>query len=534
MAELYSHGELQHFIDGYDVQRSNWMRYVNPANSPSEQNLVACQNGPDIYFYTIRSVEPGNELLVWYSPEFTSRLCGRPYDQMDASKTKRISGDLIEADLQKPFIPEWDYLRKQARSPHSVPEMTTDKVKACDKKTDLKAPTREPKHKIQETKRDMISQPVPTQDISQHNGLNDTRENLIRPYPILPQPYKFLPPYDHSLFLPPYAPPFAPMLPVRGALRHGSAIPFPLHPFNFTYPALNPHHGIEERPLNTSPLHGATPEHSPLMKPSSEEAINLSQPTLVNTSQSPLSSPASHHGPGYKSLPYPLKKQNGKIKYECNICLKTFGQLSNLKVHLRVHNGERPFHCSDCNRRFTQLAHLQKHHLVHTGEKPHQCQVCQKRFTSTSNLKTHLRLHSGEKPYGCKVCGTSFTQYIHLKLHRRMHNTAERPHRCLRCLQGFIHRFTLELHQRTCTTDFKPESQKFQMAIELLERFDVSAEAEALSKNSSQGEVDATLEKWLAKQNEPGHRRFKDTSITTREQQQRVSVVRYCGEGTVD
>lgn len=78
--QIYRGGELQNFIDGYNVHKSNWMRYVNPARSMAEQNLVACQNNGEIYFYTMRPVEPSQELLVWYSQEFAQRLCSQQSD----------------------------------------------------------------------------------------------------------------------------------------------------------------------------------------------------------------------------------------------------------------------------------------------------------------------------------------------------------------------------------------------------------------------------------------------------------------------
>lgn len=71
---VYRPDESYEYVDAYDVSRANWMRFVCPAFSSAGQNLVACQVNGQIYFYTVRAVLPGQELLVWYCREFAQRL----------------------------------------------------------------------------------------------------------------------------------------------------------------------------------------------------------------------------------------------------------------------------------------------------------------------------------------------------------------------------------------------------------------------------------------------------------------------------
>ncbi|XP_077491939.1 histone-lysine N-methyltransferase PRDM7-like [Amblyomma americanum] len=61
-------------VDGRPLDKSNWMRYVNCAASPQEQNLVAFRRYGNIYYRTPKAVGAGEELLVWYGTAFAREL----------------------------------------------------------------------------------------------------------------------------------------------------------------------------------------------------------------------------------------------------------------------------------------------------------------------------------------------------------------------------------------------------------------------------------------------------------------------------
>lgn len=133
--------------------------------------------------------------------------------------------------------------------------------------------------------------------------------------PHMPLPHTMLPPEQGRHFLLP---------PHRDFL-----LPPPKSAFSrATTPKDKTLHGHPHAPVSGSPTAGSavSVDQQPANPTSAQPSIRRSDEEAINLSK-------MKRGPaGYKTLPYPLKKQNGKIKYECNVCSKTFGQLSNLKV----------------------------------------------------------------------------------------------------------------------------------------------------------------------------------------------------------
>ncbi|XP_069802995.1 PR domain zinc finger protein 2 isoform X3 [Dendropsophus ebraccatus] len=54
-------------VDATDPHKGNWLRYVNCARSAKEQNLCPLEINRAVFYKTLKPIEPGEELLVWYN-----------------------------------------------------------------------------------------------------------------------------------------------------------------------------------------------------------------------------------------------------------------------------------------------------------------------------------------------------------------------------------------------------------------------------------------------------------------------------------
>ena len=118
-------------------------------------------------------------------------------------------------------------------------------------------------------------------------------------------------------------------------------------------------------------------------------------PTLMSLAF-PL--PSESEGEPLDLLPRSLYMSKSRKGHLCIYCGKLYSRKYGLKIHLRTH----------------------------TGYKPLQCKVCLRPFGDPSNLNKHIRLHAeGDTPYRCDFCGKVLVRRRDLERHIKSRHPSE-------------------------------------------------------------------------------------------------------------
>lgn len=128
-----------------------------------------------------------------------------------------------------------------------------------------------------------------------------------------------------------------------------------------------------------------------------------------------------------KNLKQHLIVHSGVRKHKCEVCSKSFSQLFNLNIHLKLHDPEKGakerHKCEICGTTFTDPRSLRRHGAKHSGERKFKCDVCSKGFLYSHNLVNHKRSHLQDKRYKCEEegCCKAFVTSGELTRHRKSH-----------------------------------------------------------------------------------------------------------------
>ena len=109
------------------------------------------------------------------------------------------------------------------------------------------------------------------------------------------------------------------------------------------------------------------------------------------------------------------------VKYECDICEKSYNKEQSLKNHFLIaHDNSHRHKCTFCEKTFGLYFQLKSHiNQIHSSQgKTQLCHICNKRFRCLSLLKTHIScVHKKEKINFCEDCGKWFGRKQDLNQH---------------------------------------------------------------------------------------------------------------------
>ncbi|XP_051512220.1 PR domain zinc finger protein 10 isoform X3 [Myxocyprinus asiaticus] len=457
------------WFDLSDEERCNWMMFVRPAQNHLEQNLVAYQYGSEIFYTTIKNIQPKQELKVWYAASYAEFVNQKVHDVTEEERKvlreqeknwpcyecnrRFMSSEQLQQHLnmhddkldliQRPKGRGRGRGRKRfgaARRPGrrtklicpQTPAESADKSQellACvnklpyEERTDgalngLKVVEMTADAVEAETGEGLDTQVTHTDTLQDEGdsgtlplaaeGLESVKDDLSLTDPVDPH----LSPQD-----------------MRRARRIRNA-------------ALQ-HLFIRKsfRPFKCPQCGKAFRDKDKLEQHMRYHGRDGCRHMCHQCGKSFLSS---------NTLEDHLQLHSDQRTYSCLFCAESYDRLDLLKVHVGIHLVNGCFSCPSCKKSFTDFMQVKKHVRSFHSEKIFQCTECDKSFCRPDKLRLHMLRHSDRKDFLCSTCGKQFKRKDKLREHmQRMHNPdreskkADRNHR------------TKALKQKEPTTDFE-------------------------------------------------------------------------------
>ncbi|XP_030620653.1 PR domain zinc finger protein 10 isoform X1 [Chanos chanos] len=458
------------WLDLTDEERCNWLMFVRPAQNHLEQNLVAYQYGSDIFYTTIKNIQPKQELKVWYAASYAEFVNQKIHDVTEEERKvlreqeknwpcyecnrRFMSSEQLQQHLnmhddkldfaQRPKGRSRGRGRKRfgtGRRPGRPPKFVRlePPVESGDKPQDVLA----------------FSDKLPFEDQSD-GALNGLKVVELGPEAVSSNQQGTL---DAPAAQPEALPDGeASATPPLIADTPGDSLKEDPSAENQTDPHLSAQDMRRARRIRNAAL-----QHLFIRK--SFRPFKCSQCGKAFREKEKLEQHLRYHGrdscrlscevcgKGFLStaaLDEHLQQHAEQRSYSCLYCAETYERLDLLKEHVTVHLVNGRYACPSCKKSFTDFIQVKKHVRSFHSEKIFQCTECDKAFCRPDKLRLHMLRHSDRKDFLCSTCGKQFKRKDKLREHmQRMHNPEREAKKADR-----IHR-SKALKQKVPSTDFE-------------------------------------------------------------------------------
>ncbi|XP_039284448.1 PR domain zinc finger protein 10 isoform X2 [Nilaparvata lugens] len=424
-------GEM-HRLDVSNEDTSNWMRFVQPASSAKEQNLVLSQQGHSLYFTSTRPIHPRQQLLVWYSAAYAAKrhlpqLLEPPQPPPVPEKTYWTCFECNQKFKSSEELQKHLNLHENERVLQEVRNYELMKTRSSSKRNGLQLALREKSQNIDDP-------PPPKKQVkssSQQTSFECTacsrsfpRMYSLKRHLLLHYDKKFKCPHCSLEFS------HADNRDKHVRKQHSDKCVDLRNIFNSS---VNTDKKIDQQWLC---------KHCNLTF-GSASVLNLH--TLAHAADNLEGGDSAGEVVG-GGLPSDFAHiyHNGEFMVEngsiqCPQCTKLFQTKRELVDHVSTHgrpkqeeeeeeeeNGlenfpdENKFGCLYCTRSFDTADCLKQHSLTHVSTAV-QCNVCFKRFLNNSALTGHLKSHAILKSFECPICKETFDHMLSLKAHVQGH-----------------------------------------------------------------------------------------------------------------